>query len=258
MRVYYVVLVVVATLFASANALTIPVGTKLRSHLDYSSVDQNQVAGRSLGVVSKQDKPNKKTTSEERAITIPTKVKLFWWLEVKNKPNSYVKTKLGLDKLDDIALQQHKNYPLYLKYMDKREYYQLWELAARSYSTYKFWQERGLDKMITLRKGMTYDDIAAEIKKLEGTEPFRVYKRYAKEFDQHRLSNFHSGYYRDTKFIDENASAVEKYVRAQFWADAKIDKRHVQEFLGMRWAKPEVVNRNPYYRYYLKMSNQSP
>eukprot|EP00644_Phytophthora_capsici_P012826 jgi/Phyca11/101354/e_gw1.5.843.1 len=255
MRFYYVVLVVVATLFTSANALTIPVGTKLRSHLDYSSVGQNQVeTRRPLRVVSKNDKP----TSEERGITIPTKVKLFWWLEVKNKPNSYVKTKLGLDKLDDIALQQHKNYPLYLKYMDKREYYQLWELARNKYSTYKFWQERGLDKMITLRRGMTYDDIAAEIKKLEGTEPFRVYKRYAKEFDQHRLSNFHSGYYRDTKFIDENASAVEKYVRAQFWAEAEIDKRYVQKFLGMKWAKPEEVNQNTYYQYYLKMSNQSP
>eukprot|EP00644_Phytophthora_capsici_P012828 jgi/Phyca11/101579/e_gw1.5.876.1 len=261
MRVYYVVLVVVATLFTSANALTTTEGTKLRSQLDYSSVDQNQVAGRSLRVVSKSDKPSKHLdaiTSEERGITIPTKVKLFWWLEFKNKPNSYVKTKLGLDKLDDVALKNHKNYPLYLKYMDKREEYQLWELAARSYSTYKFWKNEGLDKMITLRRGMTYDDIAAEIKKLEGTEPFRVYKRYAKEFDQHRLANFGSGYYRDTYFIDENASTVEKYVRAHVWADAKIDKRYVQEFLGMRWAKPEVVNRNPYYRYYLKMYNELP
>ncbi|KAL3656227.1 hypothetical protein V7S43_018952 [Phytophthora oleae] len=275
MRLYYiyVLLVAMATLFTSANALTTTARTKLLSHLDRSSVDQNQVkTGRSLRVVSKSDKASKKedsTDTEERgggissiktkiSEKIPMKVKLAWWREFKNKPNSYVKTKLGLDNLDDAALKKNKNYALYLAYVDTREANQLWKMASRSYSTYKIWQREGLESMVTLRKGMTFDQIAAEIKKLEGTEPFRVYKRYANEFDEHRLSNFGSRYYRDTYFIDERATEVEKYARAQIWAEAKRDKTYVQEFLGMRKAKPEVINRNPYYRYYLKMSNQLP
>ncbi|KAK1943676.1 hypothetical protein P3T76_005072 [Phytophthora citrophthora] len=257
MRLYYVcvLLAAVATLFASANALTSTASTKLLSDLDHSSVNQNQVkTGRSLRGNHKADGIN----PEERGFTIPTKVKLFWWREFKNKPNSYVKTKLGLDNLDDAALKKNKNYPLYLDYVDTREKNELWKLARRKYSTYTFWQDEGLDRMITLRGDMTFNQIAAEIKKLEGTEPFRIYRRYAKEFDQHRLANFGSRYYRETYFIDDQATTVEKFVRAQFWAEAKIRKGYVKEFLGIHRAKPEVVNSNPYYLYYLKMSNQLP
>ncbi|KAK1943763.1 hypothetical protein P3T76_005159 [Phytophthora citrophthora] len=171
---------------------------------------------------------------------IPLKVKLAWWQEVVGKSPEYVKKKLGA------------NHPLYLKYKHRHEGLKMFDLASTSYSTYKVWKEQGLDSMITLQPGMKFDDIAAQIKKLEGTEPFRVYKRYANAFDEHRIETFYRPNLRDTYFIDEKASTAEKFVRAHIWAESNRYDEYVREFLGLFYAKRSTLSKDPYYQYFLE------
>ncbi|KAG6950531.1 hypothetical protein JG688_00014110, partial [Phytophthora aleatoria] len=143
--------------------------------------------------------------------------KTTWWLE-RSKPVEYVKEKLGVKGLTG-------NYKL--------EKYTIWKLVRTAYTTYPWWDDVGLNKMTTVKGGMSPDDIIAQLKKVQKTEEFQRYKRYAIAFDDHVVNLFGSGYYRPTQFIDESATPLEKMASAQIWAEEGRPDRYVREFLGL-------------------------
>ncbi|KAK1943774.1 hypothetical protein P3T76_005170 [Phytophthora citrophthora] len=252
MRLYFLLLV--AVVLAITDALKTTTESRQLQRADQST--SVVYARRSLRLATKSNVDavlEDSTDTEERAPSgglsslkskisdkIPLKVKLAWWQHFVNKPTEYVKNRLGA------------NHPLYLKFKHTREENDMWTLASRSSSTFEFWKKQGLEGKITLDEKMSFDQIAAGMKQLEGTAPFEFYKRYANKFDDHRISNFGSGYYRDTYFIDKSASVAEKFARAQFWAESKRSNEYVKEFLGLLKATPDQISKNPYYQYYFK------
>ncbi|KAF1773070.1 hypothetical protein GQ600_8680 [Phytophthora cactorum] len=99
--------------------------------------------------------------------------------------------------------------------------------------------------------GMTNKEILAELKKIQNTQEFQRYKRYAAAFDDHMINMFGSGYNRPTEFFDKNSTPLEKMARAQVWAETSRDKQYVKEFLGLLRANQKELKDNQYYQYYL-------
>ncbi|KAF4149832.1 hypothetical protein GN958_ATG00963 [Phytophthora infestans] len=173
------------------------------------------------------------------------------WLEL-GKSSEYVKRKLGLEGLQGTKLTSHKNYKRWVKYSHRLEKNQLLAKAQRKYSTFKVWNEAGLEK-ITGKKvwnGMPAQEAIDVLKSIQSSDSFKYYQRYITMYDGYMINLFGSGYYRPDRFIDESATAVEKMARAYIWADNGIDERYVREFLGLLRKKDDEVLKNPYYRFY--------
>ncbi|KAG6966080.1 hypothetical protein JG688_00006936, partial [Phytophthora aleatoria] len=80
---------------------------------------------------------------------------------------------------------------------------------------------------------MTNKEILAELKKIQNTQEFQRYKRYAAAFDDHMINMFGSGYNRPTEVFDKNATPLEKMARAQ-----------------------KELKDNQYYQYYLQVTDE--
>ncbi|KAG6963506.1 hypothetical protein JG688_00008118 [Phytophthora aleatoria] len=78
--------------------------------------------------------------------------------------------------------------------------------SLRGYSTYKMWKDVGLEK-ITTRE---------QLKTIQNTQKFKLYKRYAIEFDEHIITMFGCAYTWPTWFIDREAAAAESTREQRF------------------------------------------
>ncbi|KAG2784522.1 hypothetical protein PC129_g19309 [Phytophthora cactorum] len=112
-------------------------------------------------------------------------------------------------------------------------------------------EQSGAQRNRNCEKGMTNKEILAELKKIQNTQEFQRYKRYAAAFDDHMINMFGSGYNRPTEFFDKNSTPLEKMARAQVWAETSRDKQYVKEFLGLLRANQKELKDNQYYQYYL-------
>ncbi|KAG7390247.1 hypothetical protein PHYPSEUDO_008385 [Phytophthora pseudosyringae] len=269
MRLPYILLVTVAALLASTSVYSATAEIIQASRLDNAVTadrDAPSNKGRSLRLVrtsnDNDDAGEDSTDDEERGFLsnisdkILLSIKTGWWLE-RRKSAEYVKKKLGLVELEGVALTRHVNYRRFVKYVDKLEENEIWTLVyTKRVSTTRIWDNVKLYRGATAEKNTPLDDVAAQLKGVQGTETFRYYRRYAIAFDDHMVSLFGSGYDRPTRFFDDNATPIEKFARAQFWAEKGRRKDHVKEFLGLRWAKPAQVDKDPYYQYYLKVAGE--
>ncbi|EEY55666.1 secreted RxLR effector peptide protein, putative [Phytophthora infestans T30-4] len=264
-----VLLMTVVYLLAGTNAL-LPPGGVSASLLDYSIVtDRNDVGReRSLRLTETTEEKDSGVgedgpkTADERSNPISNlfsqmrdKLSLYFktetWLEL-GKSSEYVKRKLGLEGLQGTKLTSHKNYKRWVKYSHRLEKNQLLAKAQRKYSTFKVWNEAGLEK-ITGKKvwnGMPAQEAIDVLKSIQSSDSFKYYQCYITMYDGYMINLFGSGYYRPDRFIDERATAVEKMARAYIWADNGIDERYVREFLGLLRKKDDEVLKNPYYRFY--------
>lgn len=185
---------------------------------------------------------------------VPLSVKSAWWLE-RSKPVEYVKEKMGMKGLVGAELKAHRNYQHWVSYADKLEENTIWKLVRQGFSTFQWWNRVGLDKMVTVKDEMTITEIL-QLKKIQSTNEFQSYKRYANDFDDHMISMFGSGYYRPTQFFDKSAPPLEIMARTQIWAENGRADHHVREFLGLVRPKQGQLSRNPYYQYYLHLKGK--
>ncbi|ETP42935.1 hypothetical protein F442_10193, partial [Phytophthora nicotianae P10297] len=254
-----VLVVTVVVLLTITSALVVPQEDSV-SHALFTGRDGvNQ--GRSLRLTQADENDSStiqdRTDAEERANLISTffskigdHVPLSWktrlWLE-RSKPVDYVKEKLGMKGLTGARLMEHENYPRLVWYADTLEGYKIWKLVRRDYTTTYWWDRKGLDQMVSAKKDMTNDEIFAQLNKIKATPAFKSYKRYAVEFDDHIINMFGSGYYRPTRFIDENATPVEKMARTQIWVEKERPPEYVKEFLGLLRADATELKKNQFY-----------
>ncbi|KAG2784685.1 hypothetical protein PC129_g22628 [Phytophthora cactorum] len=269
MHLHRVLLVTLFTLLATSSALvpTQETSVSLLEHLTVAGRDGIH-KGRSLRLAKTSDEKDSATIhddptdADERANPIselfskisdkiPLSVKTGVWFE-RGKPVEYVQEKLGMKDLKGVHLTTHKNFPRLVRYAIKLEEYTIWKLVRRDFTTTQWWNRVGVNKKVTWKEGMTNKETLAELKKVQNTDEFKRYKPYAIAFDDHIINFFGSRYHRPTRFIDENATPVEKMARAQVWAEKERRPEYVKEFLGLLKADDTMLKNDPYFQFYLK------
>ncbi|ETL26678.1 hypothetical protein L916_19691 [Phytophthora nicotianae] len=240
-----VVLLLVATLLASANALLATEKTECSSLRQLRIPGSNQ--GRHLRSTMISEPNGDERSNPVSALMskisakIPMGMKLTFW-QMLGISDDYVKAKLGLTGLEGAELKAHKNYRRFEKYVETAIKNDFWTKAEGGYPTYSMWKLVGLDHIKTL----------GQLAAIQSSEQFKLYKRYAIEFDEHILRRFQSTYSRPTWFLAKDAPPVEIYARAQIWGERNREVEHVLEFLGLERASKEVLRQNPYFQHYLK------
>ncbi|KAG3111821.1 hypothetical protein PI124_g8942 [Phytophthora idaei] len=273
MHLHRVLLVTLFTLLATSSALVATQETSI-SLLEHLTVAGRKGVnkGRSLRLAKTFDEKasatihDDPTDADERASPISKllskisdKIPLSWkttmWLE-RGKPVEYVQEKLGMKGLKGVQLTTHKNFPRLKRYANKLEEYTIWKLVREGFTTTQWWNHVGVNKKVTWKEGMTNMEILAELMKIQNTQEFQRYKRYAVAFDDHMINMFGSGYNRPTKFFDKNATPLEKMARAQVWAETERDIQYSKELLGLLKASQTDLNANQYYQYYLQVTDE--
>ncbi|ETM55311.1 hypothetical protein L914_01454 [Phytophthora nicotianae] len=235
MNLHHVLFLTVTIRFASAHALLATDEAKSLS-LGHPMVANTNEA-RSLRVAKELGENKEERGNPTSALTskissmIPIDLKLAAW-QALGKPEAYVKTKLGLDGLEEAQLKAHKNYGRFVKYVEKALENDIWNKAIGGYSTYKFWKDMGFDTITTLK----------QLKTIQQTEKFKLYKRYAIKFDDLVVNRFKSGYTQPDWVFDSKTTAAEKYARAEIWAEMGRKDIDVKEFLGLKWANAEKTS----------------
>ncbi|KAG6947438.1 hypothetical protein JG688_00015560 [Phytophthora aleatoria] len=259
MHLHRVLLVTLFTLLATSSALVATQETSISRRPKRRQQGKIAKTSDEKASATIHDDP---TDADERAnpiskllSEISDKIPLSWkirgWLE-RGKPVEYVQEKMGMKGLEGVELTTHKNFPRLERYANKLEEYTIWDLVRRDITTTQWWNRVEVNQKVTRKEGMTNKEILAELKKVQNTNEFQRYKRYAIAFDDHIISLFGSGYYRPTRFIDKDATPVEKMARAQVWAEKKRRPEHVKEFLGLLKADEAMLKNDPYFQFYLQ------
>lgn len=186
---------------------------------------------------------------------IPLSWKTTWWLD-RYKSVDYVEEKLGMKGLTNAEKLVHKNYNRLERYSKKLKENIIWRAVRRDVSTYRVWDDLGLNQKTTLHPTTTTwskvpdEEILAQLAKIQKTEAFKEYKQYAVAYDAYKVSLFGSGYYRPTVFFDKNATPLEKMARIQIWVETKRPTMYVKEFLGLQHAKADKLRNDRFYQFY--------
>ncbi|KAK1943328.1 hypothetical protein P3T76_004724 [Phytophthora citrophthora] len=226
MRLPYIVLVAIVTFLVTLDA----------SSLLVQAADSKLSSGRSLriatGIGLEQDEERGLITKIRTALS--KKAKVDAWAKA-DKSDDFVRKALKMDGVADNNLWATKNYPLYLRFLEKAEAKKIKDWVVSDVTTYNVWVKLGLGSV---------DDI----KKAKSTAGFKTYEKFVNQYDDQWFALWKKS--KKPAPVATATSPTEMNARMDILAAANRGDDYAKQVLGMANLKEEALVSHANFRYF--------